>query len=65
MSEQPGEFKIKDQCGHERSWVRIRGLSTGNEEWNKSIATEVDSDDLAKTQKKLEGARVRLAQQQR
>lgn len=34
------------------------------EEWNKSVATEVDSDDLAKTQKKLEGARVRLAQQQ-
>ena len=35
------------------------------EEWNKSVATEYDSEDLAKTQKKLESARVRLAQQQK
>ena len=34
------------------------------EEWNKSVGTEVDTEDFAKVQKKLEGARVRLAQQQ-
>jgi tetratricopeptide (TPR) repeat protein len=34
------------------------------EEWNKSVPTEVDSTDVAKVQKKLEGARVKLAQQQ-
>ncbi|MCU1308373.1 MAG: Tetratricopeptide repeat protein [Acidobacteriaceae bacterium] len=35
------------------------------EEWNKSVPTEVDSNDVAKVQKKLEGARVKLAQQQK
>jgi tetratricopeptide (TPR) repeat protein len=35
------------------------------EEWNKSVPTEVDPNDVAKVQKKLEGARVRLAQQQK
>jgi hypothetical protein len=33
MSEQPGQLKLKDRCGHERSWNRIQGLSTGNEGW--------------------------------
>jgi tetratricopeptide (TPR) repeat protein len=35
------------------------------EEWNKSVPTDVDSTDVAKVQKKLEGARVKLAQQQK
>jgi tetratricopeptide (TPR) repeat protein len=34
------------------------------DEWSKSVPTEVDNTDVAKVQKKLEGARVRLAQQQ-
>ena len=33
------------------------------EEWNKTIPAEVDSDDVAKVQKELESAKVRLAQQ--
>jgi len=33
------------------------------EEWNKTIPAEVDSDDVAKVQKELETARVKLAQQ--
>ncbi len=33
------------------------------EEWNKTIPAEVDSDDVAKVQKELESARVKLAQQ--
>lgn len=35
------------------------------DEWNKTVAAEVDSNDVAKVQKKLEAARVRLAQQVR
>lgn len=35
------------------------------EEWNKSVASEVDQQEVASVQKKLEGARVRLAKQQR
>lgn len=34
------------------------------EEWNKSVPAEVESADVAKVQKKLESARVRLAKQQ-
>ena len=34
------------------------------EEWNKTIPAEVDADDLAKVQKDLETARVKLAKQQ-
>jgi tetratricopeptide (TPR) repeat protein len=33
-------------------------------EWNKTVAPEVDQEDLAKVQKKLESAKVRLAQEQ-
>jgi tetratricopeptide (TPR) repeat protein len=33
-------------------------------EWNKTVAVEVDSDDLARVQKKLESAKVRLAREQ-
>jgi tetratricopeptide (TPR) repeat protein len=33
------------------------------EEWNKTIAAEVDQDDVAKVQKKLETARVKLAKE--
>jgi tetratricopeptide (TPR) repeat protein len=33
------------------------------EEWNKTIPAEVDSDDLARVQKELESARVKLAKQ--
>jgi tetratricopeptide (TPR) repeat protein len=33
------------------------------DEWNKSIAADVDQDDLAKVQKKLESARVKLAKE--
>jgi tetratricopeptide (TPR) repeat protein len=33
-------------------------------EWNKTVAAEVDSDDLARVQKKLESAKVRLAREQ-
>jgi tetratricopeptide (TPR) repeat protein len=33
------------------------------EEWNKTIAAEVDQDDVAKVQKKLESARVKLAKE--
>lgn len=33
------------------------------EEWNKTIPAEVDSDDVAKVQKELESAKVKLAQQ--
>jgi hypothetical protein len=32
-------------------------------EWNKTIAAEVDSDDLAEVQKKLESAKVKLAKE--
>ena len=35
------------------------------EEWNKTVTAEVDSGDVAKVQKKLEAARVKLAQQVR
>jgi hypothetical protein len=31
MSEQPGQLALKHQCGHERSWNRLEGLSTENE----------------------------------
>jgi hypothetical protein len=31
MSEQPGQLPLKHQCGHERSWTRLEGLSTENE----------------------------------
>jgi hypothetical protein len=31
MSEQPGQVTLKHQCGHERSWTRLEGLSTENE----------------------------------
>ena len=31
MSEQPGQLALKHQCGHERSWNRLGGLSTENE----------------------------------
>ena len=31
MSEQPGQLVLKHQCGHERSWNRLEGLSTENE----------------------------------
>jgi hypothetical protein len=31
MSEQPGQLALKHQCGHERSWTRLEGLSTENE----------------------------------
>jgi tetratricopeptide (TPR) repeat protein len=34
------------------------------EEWNKSVPADIDQNDLAKTQKKLESAKVKLAQQQ-
>jgi tetratricopeptide (TPR) repeat protein len=33
------------------------------QEWNKTVAAEVDSDDVAKVQKKLESARVKLAKE--
>ena len=33
-------------------------------EWNKTVAAEVDSDDLARVQKKLESAKVKLAREQ-
>ena len=33
-------------------------------EWNKTVAAEVDQDALAKVQKKLESAKVRLAKEQ-
>lgn len=33
------------------------------DEWNKTVAAEVDSDNLAKVQKKLESAKVRLAKE--
>jgi hypothetical protein len=33
------------------------------EEWNKTIPAEVDQDDVAKVQKELETARVKLAKQ--
>jgi tetratricopeptide (TPR) repeat protein len=33
------------------------------EEWNKTVPAEVDSDDVAKVQKELESAKVKLAQQ--
>ena len=33
-------------------------------EWNKTVAPEVDQDALAKVQKKLESAKVRLAKEQ-
>jgi len=33
------------------------------EEWNKTIAAEVDSDDLAQVQKKLESAKIKLAKE--
>src|SRR5258705_12372404 len=32
-------------------------------EWSKTVAAEVDNDDLARVQKKLESAKVKLAQQ--
>jgi tetratricopeptide (TPR) repeat protein len=35
------------------------------DEWNKSMAADVDQDDVARVQKKLETTKVRLAQQQR
>ena len=31
MSEQPGQLALKHQCGHERSWTRLEGVSTENE----------------------------------
>jgi hypothetical protein len=31
MSEQPGQVALKHQCGHERSWTRLEGMSTENE----------------------------------
>jgi uncharacterized lipoprotein len=31
MSEQPGQLTLKHQCGHERSWTRLEGLTTENE----------------------------------
>ncbi|HZQ92583.1 MAG TPA: tetratricopeptide repeat protein [Terriglobales bacterium] len=34
------------------------------EEWNRSVAAEVDNNDVAKVQKKLESAKTKLAQQQ-
>jgi tetratricopeptide (TPR) repeat protein len=34
------------------------------EEWNKSVPAEVDNTDVARVQKKLEGAKVKLAKQQ-
>jgi hypothetical protein len=33
------------------------------DEWNKTIAAEVDQDDFAKVQKKLESAKVKLAKE--
>jgi len=33
------------------------------EEWNKTVAAEIDQDDVAKVQKKLESARVKLAKE--
>jgi tetratricopeptide (TPR) repeat protein len=33
-------------------------------EWNKTVAAEVDSDDVAKVQKKLESAKVKLAREE-
>jgi hypothetical protein len=33
-------------------------------EWNKSVAAEVDSDDLAQVQKKLESAKMKLAKEE-
>jgi tetratricopeptide (TPR) repeat protein len=35
------------------------------DEWNKSVAADVDQDDVARVQKKLETTKVKLAQQQR
>jgi tetratricopeptide (TPR) repeat protein len=34
------------------------------EEWNKTVASEVDTDDLAQVQKKLESAKVKLAKEE-
>jgi Flp pilus assembly protein TadD len=34
------------------------------EEWNRSVPAEVDNTDVARVQKKLEGAKVKLAKQQ-
>ncbi len=34
------------------------------DEWNKTVATEVDTDDLAQVQKKLESAKVKLAKEE-
>jgi hypothetical protein len=31
MSEQPGQLAHEHQCGHDRSWTRLEGLSTDNE----------------------------------
>jgi hypothetical protein len=33
------------------------------QEWNKTVAAEVDGDELAKTQKDLESAKVKLAKE--
>jgi len=33
------------------------------DEWNKSVAADVDQQDVARVQKKLESTKVRLAQQ--
>jgi hypothetical protein len=33
------------------------------QEWNKTVAAEVDSDDVAKVQRKLESAKVKLAKE--
>jgi len=33
------------------------------DEWNKTIAAEVDTDDVAEVQKKLESAKVKLAKE--
>jgi hypothetical protein len=33
------------------------------EEWNKTVPAEVDTDDVAKVQKELESAKVKLAKQ--
>jgi tetratricopeptide (TPR) repeat protein len=48
--------KLKQAAAH---WQRAL------EEWAKTIPTEVDQEDVAKVQKKLEAARVKLAQQAR
>jgi hypothetical protein len=33
MSDQPGQVAFKHRCGHARSWDRIQGLSTANDQW--------------------------------